>query len=65
MLSFSKMTNLRLFQTQSLQTTISSFMKVEECSPKGQKTLGKGEISFYEQFLLFPLCFQKTYISDT
>ena len=24
-----------------------------------QKTLGKGEIAHYEQFLLFPRCFQK------
>ena len=32
-----------------------------ESSPKGYKTLwGKGEIARYEQFLLFPLCFQKT-----
>ena len=27
--------------------------------PKGQKTVGKGEIARYEQFLLFPQCFQK------
>ena len=25
----------------------------------------KGEIARYEQFLLFPQCFQKTYIADT
>ena len=28
-------------------------------------TVGKGEIARYEQFLLFPQCFQKTYTADT
>ena len=32
--------------------------------PNGLKTLGKGEIAHYEQFLLFPQCFQKTCIAD-
>ena len=27
--------------------------------PNGKKTLGKGEIARYEQFLLFQKCFQK------
>ena len=30
-----------------------------------EKTVGKGEIARYEQFLLFPLSFQKTYTADT
>ena len=30
-----------------------------ESYPNGLKTLGKGEIARYEQFLLFPQCFQK------
>ena len=30
----------------------------ERC-PKWLKTLGKGEIACYKQFLLFPQCFQK------
>ena len=30
-----------------------------------KKTLWKGEIAYYEQFLLFPQCFQKTYTADT
>ena len=29
------------------------------------RELGKGEIARYEQFLLFPLCFQKTCTADT
>ena len=30
-----------------------------------ENTVGKGEIARYEQFLLFPQCFQKTCIADT
>ena len=30
-----------------------------ESYSNGLKTLGKGEIARYEQFLLFPKCFQK------
>ena len=30
-----------------------------------EKTLGKGEIACYEQFLLFPQCFQKACTADT
>ena len=28
-----------------------------------ENTVGKGEIAHYEQFILFPQCFQKSYIS--
>ena len=34
-------------------------MKMAESYPNRLKTLGKGEIAHYEQFLLFPQCFQK------
>ena len=30
-----------------------------------ENTVGKGEIARYEQFLLFPQCFQKTCTADT
>ena len=30
-----------------------------------ENTVGKGEIARNEQFLLFPLCFQKTCAADT
>ena len=30
-----------------------------------KNTVGKGEIACYEQFLLFPQCFQKTCTADT
>ena len=32
---------------------------------KWQENTGKGEIAGYEQFLLFPQCFQKTFPADT
>ena len=34
-------------------------------SKRVESTVGKGEIARYEQFLLFPQCFQKTYTADT
>ena len=43
--------------------------KFDENSRKFSKwledTVGKGEIARYEQFLLFPLCFQNTCTADT
>ena len=37
----------------------------EKILKRVENTVGKGEISYYEQFLLFPQCFQKTCRSDT
>ena len=34
-------------------------------SRRVENTVGKGEIARYEQFLLFPQCFQKTCTVDT
>ena len=33
-------------------------------SKRVENTVGKGEIARYKQFLLFSLCFQKTFIAD-
>ena len=33
-------------------------------SKRLENTVGKGEIARYEQFLLFPQCFQKTSTAD-
>ena len=33
-------------------------------SERVENTVGKGEIAHYEQFLLFPQCFQKIYTID-
>ena len=46
---------------KSLQTTISNLTKNgRKLSKQVEKTVGKGEIARYEQFLLFPQCFQKS-----
>ena len=34
-------------------------------SKRVENAVGKGEIAYYEQFLLFPQCFQKTSTTDT
>ena len=38
---------------------------VKKLSEWVENTVGKGEIARYEQFLLFPQCFQTTCIADT
>ena len=38
--------------------------KGKKLSKRVENTVGKGEISHYEQFLLFPQCFQKTCTAD-
>ena len=51
-------TNLRLFQTER----VCRRQFDENCrklSKQVENTVGKGEIARYEQFLLFPQCFQK------
>ena len=41
-------------------------MKLEESFFKRvENTVGKGEIARYEQFLLFPQCFQKIFTAET
>ena len=37
----------------------------KKLSKRVENTVGKGEIAHYEQFLLFPRCFQKTCTVDT
>ena len=34
---------------------------IRKSSKRVENTVGKGEIAHYEQFLLFPQCFQKAY----
>ena len=45
--------------------TRSNLMKNTDSSQNGYKTLRKGEIACYEQFLLFPQCFRKISTADT
>ena len=37
----------------------------KKLSKRVENTVGKGEIAHYEQYLLFPQCFQKTCTADT
>ena len=63
MLTLSQTTNFRLkeFADDNFR-----FDKDRRNLPKlVENTVGKGEIARYEQFLLFPQCFQKTCTADT
>ena len=55
------MTNFRLFRIE--RVFADDIFKFDENGRKLSKplenTVGKGEIAHYEQFLLFPQCFQK------
>ena len=53
-------TNFRLFQTERVCSKNSKFdEKGRKLSKQVENTVGKGEITRYEQFLLFQQCFQK------
>ena len=66
LLTLSQMTNFRLFQTERV---CRHNFKLNENGRKFfqwvENTVGKGEIAHYEQFLLFPQCFQKACTADT
>ena len=53
----------KILDRSNLKQTADDNSKFDENSRKFSKrvenTVGKGEIACYEQFLLFPLCFQK------
>ena len=59
------MTNFRLFQLKELTDDNFKFDEYGKISKWVENTVGKGEIAHYEQFLLFPQCFQKTCTADT
>ena len=60
-LTHSKTKNFRLFQTERVCRQQFKFDKNGRKLTKWvENTVGKGEIARYEQFLLFPQCFQKT-----
>ena len=65
-LTLSQTTNFRLFQTERLADDNFIFDESgRQFSKWVENTLEKGEIARYEQFLLFPQCFQKTCTADT
>ena len=66
-LALSQTTNFRLFQIERVcRRQFYKFDENSEMLPKQvENTEGKGEIAHYEQFLLFPQCFQRTCAADT
>ena len=57
-------TNFRLFQTFA-DDSLKFDENESQLFKKAENTMEKGEIARYEQFLLFPQCFQKTCTTDT
>ena len=54
------MTNFRLFKTERFADDNFKFdVNGRKFSKRVENTVGKGEIARFEQFLLFPQCFQK------
>ena len=66
-LPLSQTTNFRHFQNERVcRRQLFRFVgNRREVSKQVENTVGKGEIARYEQFLLFPQCFQKTCTADT
>ena len=64
-LTLSKTTNLKLFQTELADDNFKSDENYRKFPKRIDNTVGKGEIARYEQFLLFQQCFQKTCTADT
>ena len=65
-LILSQTTNLDLSKLKELPDDNLNFDEnARNFSKQAENTVGKGEIAHYEQFLLFPKCFQKTITADT
>ena len=59
----------QILDSSKLKESVDNNFKLDESgrifSKMIENIVGKGEIARYEQFLLFPQCFQKTYTADT
>ena len=64
-LMLSKTTNFRLFQSKRADDNFKVVENGRKLSYRVKNVVGKGEIACYEQFLLFPQCFQETGTADT
>ena len=65
-LTLSQTTNLDSSKLKQLADGNFRFYKNDRrLSKRVENTVGKGEIARYEQFLLFPQCFQKACNTDT
>ena len=66
MTTLSQTKNFRFFQIQNFEDNNFNFDENERnFSNRVENTVGKREIARYEQFLLFPQCFQKTSTTGT
>ena len=58
----------KILDTSKLKEFADDNFKFDEngrkLSKQVENTVGKGEIACYEQFILFPQCFQKTFTAD-
>ena len=68
-LTLDKFNKWQILDSSKLKEFADDNFKFDEIGRKVFKrienTEGKGEIACYEQFLLFPWCFQKACIADT
>ena len=59
---------MKILDSSNLQEFADDGMKFDKnggmFSKRAENAVGKGEIARYEQFLLFPQCFQKTCTAD-
>ena len=58
-LTHDQTTYFRLFRTEFADDNFKFDENGRKLSKRAENTVGKGEIARYEQFLLFPQCFQK------
>ena len=67
LLTLSQTTNFRLFQIKKklADNNFKSDGNGAKFSKSVENTVGKRDIARYEQFLLYPQCFQKTCTADT
>ena len=68
-ITLSKTINFKILDTSKFKEFAEDNFKCDEngrnFSKRVESTVGKGEIARYEQFLLFPQCFQKTCSAGT
>ena len=65
-LTLSQTTNFRPFQAErACRRQFEIQLKWKKVIHTGRKHCGKRKIAHYEQFLLFPQCFQKNCTADT
>ena len=55
----SRATNFKLFKNERVCRLLNLMENGGKISKRVENNVGKGEIARYEQFLLFPKCFQK------